>query len=1022
VYSRGSIWSKWDLHVHSPASFNWGGGKRLHELSGDEREALLHDWVAAINATDVDLFAIMDYWTFDGYLALREYDREHPGELKKTVLPGIELRIQSPTVHRLDIHVILSNELPDQRLRDFLSKLHVQIINGPENPLSPECLREYARSLRADQLKSHGVSQEQLANENFAWEVGSRTCEVTLESFKKAVRSLPAGSAVIYQPWDTYHGLKEAKWRDHYTSAYHLFEQPDIFECKAAKYRAAFVGIRTPENEAFFEGFWSALNERPRLAVRGSDAHDFSSYGRFQSGLTTWIKAAPTFRGLLQAIKEPQQRSWLGDIPPKLEKQRNKPTVFINKLHLRKAPDNKLPNEDWFDGQVLHLNPDLVAIIGSKGSGKSVLADIIALLGDTANANSFSFLTDKRFRERKNNRSQHFEAELTWANGLANVKLLSDDPPPSAIERVRYIPQSYFDRVCSGHSEADINEFTSQIERVIFAYTPAELRGDASDLKQLLRQQETEANRKLERLRTEVRQLNADICDVQRRSSPAVLEELRLALALRKQQLEDLVKAEPPTPPALTPEDATLDTNAAKLHELMEQRGNLITEIEAAKKVITQLQRRYQAGLQLSVGLQNLKAHIQDELKRLSVDATHAGIELSSVINFQINDALLSNAQNNLKVEIQAQRKAIEGPADTALQVKLKALDDQILTIRASLDAKQLELQAIRERYSKWKNDVAALTGSADMKTSIAHIEAQISAVNDAPSQISAIKHQRLIKAQNIAEELLHIKRTREELVTKIRGAIEAVIPKHPTFSLGFVNELIIDKLEDSFFGLIKQVSGTFRGEDEGRRAFRDFIESKPLDTAEDIVSIATGLELALTREQRNGEVINHELESLVRNKRTPEEVLNLLYCFEYIQPRFSLAQAGQPLTQLSPGQRGALLLIFYLLVEDSDLPIVLDQPEENLDNETVYSLLVPAIKQAKAKRQIIMVTHNANLAVCCDAEQIIHASADKASRYVITYRSGPIEAPDINSLVVDVLEGTHPAFDNRRAKYQDAA
>jgi ABC-type lipoprotein export system ATPase subunit len=69
-------------------------------------------------------------------------------------------------------------------------------------------------------------------------------------------------------------------------------------------------------------------------------------------------------------------------------------------------------------------------------------------------------------------------------------------------------------------------------------------------------------------------------------------------------------------------------------------------------------------------------------------------------------------------------------------------------------------------------------------------------------------------------------------------------------------------------------------------------------------------------------------------------------------------------LERLSPGQRGALLLIFYLLVDRDRIPIILDQPEENLDNETVYNLLVGVITRAKQHRQVVMVTHNANLAV----------------------------------------------------------
>jgi len=120
----------------------------------------------------------------------------------------------------------------------------------------------------------------------------------------------------------------------------------------------------------------------------------------------------------------------------------------------------------------------------------------------------------------------------------------------------------------------------------------------------------------------------------------------------------------------------------------------------------------------------------------------------------------------------------------------------------------------------------------------------------------------------------------------------------------------------------------------------------------------------------------------------------------------------------LSPGERGLLLLVFYLLVDEDDIPIIIDQPEENLDNQTIYKVLVRCIKRAKERRQVIMVTHNPNLAVVCDAEQIIHASCDKpASRF--HYEAGAIENPSIRARVVEILEGTEPAFKNRQGKYR---
>nr|WP_243121119.1 hypothetical protein [Clostridium autoethanogenum] len=98
---------------------------------------------------------------------------------------------------------------------------------------------------------------------------------------------------------------------------------------------------------------------------------------------------------------------------------------------------------------------------------------------------------------------------------------------------------------------------------------------------------------------------------------------------------------------------------------------------------------------------------------------------------------------------------------------------------------------------------------------------------------------------------------------------------------------------------------------------------------------------------------------------------------------------------------------------------MIIDQPEDNLDNQSVYSKLVPCICKAKTNRQVIIVTHNPNIAVACDAEQIIYCSIDKSNNN-INYISGSIENKKIKSKVIDILEGTKPAFNLRELKYTD--
>lgn len=148
--------------------------------------------------------------------------------------------------------------------------------------------------------------------------------------------------------------------------------------------------------------------------------------------------------------------------------------------------------------------------------------------------------------------------------------------------------------------------------------------------------------------------------------------------------------------------------------------------------------------------------------------------------------------------------------------------------------------------------------------------------------------------------------------------------------------------------------------------------------------------------------------------------LLDSIFGLAYLVPKYQLKWAGKSIEELSPGERGTSLLIFYLLIDRRDTPLVIDQPEDNLDNQTVDDLLVACLREARSRRQVIIVTHNPNLAVVCDADQIIHAQMDKQNnRNKVTYTSGSIENPTTNLLNITVLEGTRPAFAHRERKYQ---
>jgi DNA repair exonuclease SbcCD ATPase subunit len=142
------------------------------------------------------------------------------------------------------------------------------------------------------------------------------------------------------------------------------------------------------------------------------------------------------------------------------------------------------------------------------------------------------------------------------------------------------------------------------------------------------------------------------------------------------------------------------------------------------------------------------------------------------------------------------------------------------------------------------------------------------------------------------------------------------------------------------------------------------------------------------------------------------------LYGTDHVAIRYSVDYDGVDIRKLSPGTRGIVLLLLYLALDDADdRPLIIDQPEENLDPKSIFDELVPLFVKAKNKRQVIMVTHNANLVVNTDADQIIVAEAGPhppGELPPITYLSGGLESAAIRKAVCDILEGGERAFQDR--------
>jgi len=139
-----------------------------------------------------------------------------------------------------------------------------------------------------------------------------------------------------------------------------------------------------------------------------------------------------------------------------------------------------------------------------------------------------------------------------------------------------------------------------------------------------------------------------------------------------------------------------------------------------------------------------------------------------------------------------------------------------------------------------------------------------------------------------------------------------------------------------------------------------------------------------------------------------------------------NVAAEGQPddwhsLEALSTGQKATAVLLLLLL--ESDAPLVVDQPEDDLDNRFITEGIVPKMRDEKRRRQFIFATHNANIPVLGDAELIVglSTSADSGRVHALLGQEhmGSIDKPAVRTLVEEVLEGGKDAFETRRRKYR---
>jgi len=1022
-WPRGSEWRKWDLHVHSPFSaLNNGFGDDFDTYAKQLLTLAVDKGIAAIGVTD--------YFCIDGYVRLRELldssDRlealvgpEAAAAARSILLlPNVELRTNIIVVdsngrdHRVGLHVLFSDGLDPAEIQErFLRELKITVSGSPGADDERWSLTIPNLEALGKRLKSEHTEFEKYSD----LFVGMMNAVVDHELVTTALerqRSIFRDRYLICVPADE--DLSECNWdgQGHLLRKVLLQKSHFLFSANPGT-RDFGLGRRHETPEEFCAEFGSL-----KPCIHGSDAHEPAKLFEPDEARYTWIRADPTFLGLRQVLAEPENRVRICERPEFTDQLPARASFVMDSVRIG-AVEGYSGAEHWFDEEV-PLNSGLVAIIGNKGSGKSALAETIGLLGNTPRFGSFSFLHPTKFRDPKNNKARSFEAELSWLDGSKDGPVtLSDDPPAHAVERIKYIPQNYLELICNEIGRGRESRFLSELEQVIFTHVPESEKLGYESLGELLAYKTEETRRAIDLLVSELQKLNAEIVNLEEKLDPSYRSTLESQLEEKQREIEALKAAAPKEKPK-PEESADTKERSEEIGIELESKRESLREAEEQLKALrrkeVELTARKSSGEKLLNKVRNLENQITRALAEMGDEASELGLELQDIISFEVQIGKIDTVLQQTADELDGVVKQLQ-PGDSGTAAHLaQELRTQIKELEDELSKPQREYQAFIREHAEWKRKCDDLAGSTDKPGTFAHIKARIVAIGDIPSELARRDRERNRLALEIYREKRKLCRTYQAYYSPVQDDLkEYSLDAEEAFKLSFQVSVTESGFADAFLRLVdRRPAGPWRGIEDSSAQLSELLQSTDFDSVLATARFTRKLIRLMRRdvESRVGVV------GQLRKGTTLTDLYDYVFSLGYLEPEYSLKWDGKSLEQLSPGERGDLLLIFYLLVDQGKVPLVVDQPEENLDNQTVYRTLVPCVKRAKTRRQIVLVTHNPNLAVVCDAEQVICADIDKEHGNKATYVSGAIENPQINKAIVDILEGTRPAFDKRDEKY----
>lgn len=989
----GSMWRRWDLHLHAP-------GTKLSNAYGEANDQAWDRFIGALQKSPVKVFGITDYFSGDTYFELiRRYGEKYPNH-DRTFFLNIEFRLSesiSKDGSHPNIHVIFDNDpavCGEEKIKRFLTNLETQSIDDAH--VKTRC----SDLTKSAEFEAATVSLDDLL----------KALKDTFGDSKPYLLAFPANND----------GLRSTDANSPRKVA--LADRIDM-ECDFFFGNAGNRGFLL-KTDRYAQG-----ESVPKPVVSGSDAHTFDELERLEGDvagfLPTWIKADTTFIGLKQICHEPASRVFIGAQPDVMVRQEQDGTKFLNLLQIDQVPGYDEANGRWFKGVKLPLNPELTAIIGNKGSGKSAVVDIIGLLGESRQEEYFSFLTDdsksKKFRQR--GFAENFMASITWDTGKKEEKLLSANCDPDRPESVRYLPQNYFEQLTN---EIEIEQFRTEIEEVVFSHVEETETLGKSSFSELEEAKTLQSKQAISALKQQLRALNIEVVDLEEQSSPRYRKQLEGQIAAKKEELKALDEGKPKEVPKSDPETPEQKELAGQVDRLT----TLLTSLsEAGQRKVTEtteLKANLQSAVSLKERLSSLDTRTREGIEESRAALLKLGLAVSDIIKFE-SDLMPLQAKVE---EFQGKITALErdnAPAFTLdgdfsslatipdLRAAYKFIQGEIDRLKEQLSAPQRRYQSYVERLAAWNAKRLELVGSEDdpKPETLNGLNGRLKYIDET---LAAALTERMNLRKEIVQRIYESKSQFLQFYRDLKNSVEKRLQAVRTegFDIAIEASFIVDRdFRREFLNHINQRKrGPYKNTQDAEQELSQRVRETNWDEFDSVFAFCE--QIIDRMKHPNGE--DHLL--ITDQAHNVKEFYDFLFSLDYLSSRYELRLGGKNLNELSPGEKGLLLLIFYLQLDRKNTPLIIDQPEDNLDNESIFSVLANCIRDAKKHRQVVLVTHNPNLAVGADAEQIVYVKLEKPENYKFSYETGSIENPKLNRRIVDVLEGSQPAFVKRRLKY----